>query len=197
MVHKELDEYASLHSASLEECLRITKDYLIAATSKDCSLIVCFRQTKEEMPKFQGYYYWFKLLVSSAAYDMNMFSSSSIDIDLGLALGCSYADAFKSYCKQSFRICFVNIKCHVNCTIINKNSDSYKMNSHFRGQSIPIIEICEQTHSTLLIFCLRVATLSILKDSILFIITKMLFYLKKLFSQHLLHDIELRSQRPT
>lgn len=53
MARKELDEeqakkYASLHSASLEESLRIVKDYLIAATAKDCSLMICFRPRKEE-----------------------------------------------------------------------------------------------------------------------------------------------------
>ncbi|CAI8606470.1 unnamed protein product [Vicia faba] len=39
--------YTSLHSASLDESLRIVKDYLIAATAKDCSLMVCFRPRKE------------------------------------------------------------------------------------------------------------------------------------------------------
>jgi len=53
MARKALDEeqakkYASLHSASLEESLRIVKDYLIAATAKDCSLMICFRPRKEE-----------------------------------------------------------------------------------------------------------------------------------------------------
>ncbi|XP_058725325.1 inositol-pentakisphosphate 2-kinase-like [Vicia villosa] len=39
--------YSSLHSASLDESLRIVKDYLIAATAKDCSLMVCFRPRNE------------------------------------------------------------------------------------------------------------------------------------------------------
>lgn len=39
--------YTSLHSLSLEESLRTVKDYLIAATAKDCSLIICFRPRKE------------------------------------------------------------------------------------------------------------------------------------------------------
>ncbi|XP_028766319.1 inositol-pentakisphosphate 2-kinase [Neltuma alba] len=44
---QQLNRYASLHSASLEESLRTLKDYLIAATAKDCSLIICFRPSKE------------------------------------------------------------------------------------------------------------------------------------------------------
>ncbi|XP_014502609.1 inositol-pentakisphosphate 2-kinase [Vigna radiata var. radiata] len=53
MVCKELSEeqakiYASLHSASFDESLRIVKDYLIAATAKDCSLMLCFRPRNEE-----------------------------------------------------------------------------------------------------------------------------------------------------
>ncbi|KAK4270942.1 hypothetical protein QN277_019706 [Acacia crassicarpa] len=44
---QQKNKYASLHSASLEESLRIVKDYLIAATAKDCSLIICFRPRKE------------------------------------------------------------------------------------------------------------------------------------------------------
>ncbi|XP_057434977.1 inositol-pentakisphosphate 2-kinase-like isoform X2 [Lotus japonicus] len=52
MVCKELSEeqaerYISLHSASLDESLRIVRDYLIATTAKDCSLIMCFRPRKE------------------------------------------------------------------------------------------------------------------------------------------------------
>ncbi|KAK7291204.1 hypothetical protein RIF29_06159 [Crotalaria pallida] len=51
-VCRELSEeqakrYASLHSVSLDESLRIVKDYLIAATAKDCSLMICFRPRKE------------------------------------------------------------------------------------------------------------------------------------------------------
>ncbi|XP_057423679.1 inositol-pentakisphosphate 2-kinase-like isoform X2 [Lotus japonicus] len=53
MVCRELSEeqakkYTSVHSASLDESLRIVKDYLIAATAKDCSLMICFRARKEE-----------------------------------------------------------------------------------------------------------------------------------------------------
>lgn len=53
VVCKELSEeqaktYASLHSASFDESLRIVKDYLIAATAKDCSLMLCFRPRNEE-----------------------------------------------------------------------------------------------------------------------------------------------------
>lgn len=44
---EQSNRYTSLHSASLEESLRIVKGYLIAATAKDCSLIFCFRPRKE------------------------------------------------------------------------------------------------------------------------------------------------------
>ncbi|XP_027354629.1 inositol-pentakisphosphate 2-kinase-like isoform X2 [Abrus precatorius] len=52
MVCRELSEeqlkrYTSLHSASLDSSLRIVKDYLIATTAKDCSLMICFRPRKE------------------------------------------------------------------------------------------------------------------------------------------------------
>ncbi|KAL2318779.1 hypothetical protein Fmac_032655 [Flemingia macrophylla] len=53
MVCRELNEeqaqiYASLHLASLDEKLRIVKDYLIATTAKDCSLMLCFRPRSGE-----------------------------------------------------------------------------------------------------------------------------------------------------
>ena len=53
MVCKELSEeqakiYTPLHSASLDESLRIVKDYLLATTAKDCSLMLCFRPRNEE-----------------------------------------------------------------------------------------------------------------------------------------------------
>ncbi|XP_020218512.1 inositol-pentakisphosphate 2-kinase [Cajanus cajan] len=44
---EQLKRYSSLHSASLDESLRIVKDYLIAATAKDCSFMICFRPRKE------------------------------------------------------------------------------------------------------------------------------------------------------
>ncbi|CAL0327019.1 unnamed protein product [Lupinus luteus] len=52
MVCRELSEeqakkYTSLHSASLNESLRVVRDYLIAATAKDCSLMMCFRPQKD------------------------------------------------------------------------------------------------------------------------------------------------------
>ncbi|XP_021613502.1 inositol-pentakisphosphate 2-kinase isoform X1 [Manihot esculenta] len=49
MVCREFDEarvphgYASLHSIPLSESLKIVKDYLIAATAKDCSLMISFK----------------------------------------------------------------------------------------------------------------------------------------------------------
>ncbi|KAI4336857.1 hypothetical protein L6164_015334 [Bauhinia variegata] len=53
MVCTELSEeqakrHASIHSASLDDSLKMVRDYLIAATAKDCSLMICFR------PRDQG-----------------------------------------------------------------------------------------------------------------------------------------------
>lgn len=39
--------YTSLHSIPLDESLKIVKDYLIAATAKDCSLIISFRPSED------------------------------------------------------------------------------------------------------------------------------------------------------
>lgn len=44
---KVLHRYNSLHSKSLDESLKIVKDFLIAATAKDCSLMISFRPGKE------------------------------------------------------------------------------------------------------------------------------------------------------
>lgn len=61
-VCKELDKErvslrrTSLHSISLEESLNIVKDYLIAATAKDCSLMISFIP-KEEIDLGSSYNY--------------------------------------------------------------------------------------------------------------------------------------------
>ncbi|KAL1343831.1 hypothetical protein HN51_017779 [Arachis hypogaea] len=52
LVCKELSDeqakrFSVFHSASLDESLRIVKDYLIAATAKDSSLMICFRPRRE------------------------------------------------------------------------------------------------------------------------------------------------------
>ncbi|XP_057986795.1 inositol-pentakisphosphate 2-kinase isoform X2 [Hevea brasiliensis] len=53
MVCSELDEarlqprYASLHSIPLDESLKMVKDYLIAATAKDCSLMISFKPRED------------------------------------------------------------------------------------------------------------------------------------------------------
>ncbi|XP_022952004.1 inositol-pentakisphosphate 2-kinase-like [Cucurbita moschata] len=41
---EELHRYASLHSLPLDQSLRIVKNFLIAATAKDCSLMISFRR---------------------------------------------------------------------------------------------------------------------------------------------------------
>ncbi|CAB4296282.1 unnamed protein product [Prunus armeniaca] len=44
---KMSQRYLSLHSISLDESLKIVKDFLIAATAKDCSLMISFRPRKD------------------------------------------------------------------------------------------------------------------------------------------------------
>ncbi|XP_023002334.1 inositol-pentakisphosphate 2-kinase-like [Cucurbita maxima] len=41
---EELHRYASLHSLPLDQSLKIVKNFLIAATAKDCSLMISFRR---------------------------------------------------------------------------------------------------------------------------------------------------------
>ena len=42
-VKKVSHRYTSLHSIPMDESLKIVKDYLVAATAKDCSLMISFR----------------------------------------------------------------------------------------------------------------------------------------------------------
>lgn len=42
-----LDEYSSLHALPLDESLKIVKDYMIAATAKDCSLMISFQSRND------------------------------------------------------------------------------------------------------------------------------------------------------
>lgn len=42
-----LNQYSCLHSLSLEESLKIVREYLIAATAKDCSMMIGFRPMKD------------------------------------------------------------------------------------------------------------------------------------------------------
>ncbi|XP_059634622.1 inositol-pentakisphosphate 2-kinase-like [Cornus florida] len=44
---KQPDRYTSLHSIPLEESLKIVRDYLIAATAKDLSMMICFRPRQD------------------------------------------------------------------------------------------------------------------------------------------------------
>ncbi|KAH7862943.1 hypothetical protein Vadar_011357 [Vaccinium darrowii] len=44
---KLLDRYASLHSMSMDESLKIVRNYLIAATAKDLSLMISFRPSED------------------------------------------------------------------------------------------------------------------------------------------------------
>ncbi|XP_020959306.1 inositol-pentakisphosphate 2-kinase isoform X3 [Arachis ipaensis] len=82
MACRELNEeqakqYKSFHSASLDESLRIVKNYLIAATAKDCSLMICFRQrTKEDSSSIYNNIY---LESTKQAFDFKVYF---IDLDL-------------------------------------------------------------------------------------------------------------------
>ncbi|CAL9206767.1 inositol-pentakisphosphate 2-kinase IPK1-like isoform X1 [Musa acuminata AAA Group] len=42
-----LHQYSSLHSLSLDDSLKIVREYLIAATAKDCSLMISFSRTAD------------------------------------------------------------------------------------------------------------------------------------------------------
>ncbi|KAL1351641.1 hypothetical protein HN51_015535 [Arachis hypogaea] len=82
MACRELNEeqakrYKSFHSASLDESLRIVKNYLIAATAKDCSLMICFRQrTKEDSSSIYNNIY---LESTKQTFDFKVYF---IDLDL-------------------------------------------------------------------------------------------------------------------
>ncbi|CAJ2675632.1 unnamed protein product [Trifolium pratense] len=74
---EQAKQYTSLHSVSLDESLRIVKDYLIAATAKDCSLMLCFRprQEKESGSAYNSIY----LESTKQAFDYKV---HFIDLDL-------------------------------------------------------------------------------------------------------------------
>ncbi|MQL86117.1 hypothetical protein Taro_018640 [Colocasia esculenta] len=52
-----LNRCSSLHSLTLEESLEIVKTYLIAATAKDCSLMICFKPRGEIVASDNGSVY--------------------------------------------------------------------------------------------------------------------------------------------
>ncbi|KAK1550330.1 hypothetical protein Q3G72_017362 [Acer saccharum] len=80
---KELDEdkvsqlCTSLHSISLDESLKIVKNYLIAATAKDCSLMICFRPRGDEVSGAS--YNSVHLESTNQVFD---YKASFIDLDL-------------------------------------------------------------------------------------------------------------------
>uniref|UniRef100_A0A803MZZ2 Inositol-pentakisphosphate 2-kinase n=1 Tax=Chenopodium quinoa TaxID=63459 RepID=A0A803MZZ2_CHEQI len=45
---RQLGKYSSLHSIPVDESLKIVRDYLIAATAKDCSLMISFRPREDD-----------------------------------------------------------------------------------------------------------------------------------------------------
>ncbi|KAL5557996.1 hypothetical protein UlMin_034207 [Ulmus minor] len=70
-------KYASLHSISLDESLKTVKDFFIAATAKDCSLMISFRLTEEGNigPSYNNVY----LESTSQTFD---YKANFIDLDL-------------------------------------------------------------------------------------------------------------------
>ncbi|KAJ8772517.1 hypothetical protein K2173_027694 [Erythroxylum novogranatense] len=63
VVCKEFDaarvthEYAFLHSIPMDESLKILKNFLIAATAKDCSLMITFRPREDDLGSVQSSVY--------------------------------------------------------------------------------------------------------------------------------------------
>ncbi|CAO2835121.1 unnamed protein product [Amaranthus hypochondriacus] len=49
--YRQLGKYNSLHSIPFEESVKIVRDYLIAATAKDCSLMISFRPREDDNPE--------------------------------------------------------------------------------------------------------------------------------------------------
>ncbi|WOK99990.1 hypothetical protein Cni_G08702 [Canna indica] len=73
----ELRQYADLHSLPLERSLKIVREYLIAATAKDCSLMISFRPTEDghTASNFDSIF----LSSSNRSYD---YKAYFIDLDL-------------------------------------------------------------------------------------------------------------------
>ncbi|KAJ4962394.1 hypothetical protein NE237_022333 [Protea cynaroides] len=69
--------YLSLHSISLEESLKIVREYLIAATAKDCSLMISFRPREDGDPGSAHNSVFLKSTNQSFDYKVNF-----IDLDL-------------------------------------------------------------------------------------------------------------------
>ncbi|XP_056693308.1 inositol-pentakisphosphate 2-kinase isoform X2 [Spinacia oleracea] len=49
--NQQSGKYSSLHSIPVDESLKIVRDYLIAATAKDCSLMISFRPREDDDPE--------------------------------------------------------------------------------------------------------------------------------------------------
>lgn len=79
-VCKHLDgehKYASLHQMSLDESLKIVRDYLIAASAKDCSLMISFRPRAEWDPESPNGNIYLESTKQSFDYKANF-----IDLDM-------------------------------------------------------------------------------------------------------------------
>ncbi|XP_058220772.1 inositol-pentakisphosphate 2-kinase-like isoform X1 [Rhododendron vialii] len=74
---KVSDRYKYLHSLSLDESLKIVRDYLIAATAKDLSMMICFRPWEEE--DVESSYSSVFLKSTNQTFD---YKASFIDLDM-------------------------------------------------------------------------------------------------------------------
>lgn len=71
-----LHRYSSLHALSLKESIKMVRDYLIAATAKDCSLMISFRSVEDRGDSefnflfLESSYQWFDCKISFIDLDM-------------------------------------------------------------------------------------------------------------------------------
>ncbi|KAL2901098.1 Inositol-pentakisphosphate 2-kinase [Bienertia sinuspersici] len=73
----ECPQISSLHSIPIEESLKIVRDYLIAATTKDCSLMISFQPRQDDDP--ESHYRSIYLNSTNQRFDVKAFF---IDLDM-------------------------------------------------------------------------------------------------------------------
>ncbi|KAL2892723.1 Inositol-pentakisphosphate 2-kinase [Bienertia sinuspersici] len=73
----QVAKFKSLHSLPLEESLKIVRDYLIAATAKDCSLMISFRPREDDDP--ESHYRTIYLDSTNQRFDVKAYF---IDLDM-------------------------------------------------------------------------------------------------------------------
>ncbi|KNA17367.1 hypothetical protein SOVF_080660 isoform B [Spinacia oleracea] len=75
--NQQFGKYSSLHSIPVDESLKIVRDYLIAATAKDCSLMISFRPREDDHP--ESHYRTIYLDSTKQRFDVKAFF---IDLDM-------------------------------------------------------------------------------------------------------------------